>query len=151
MLQSFFTALYQALLGNPDPSSLIPVYRQSIFPGVGLTTFFVALAMALLFYVVLNRVVTTSFFKTQHWAIMLLLTAVLGAIVAWQQAAAAVEAQLAETGEELAVAQVSTLKRYLWGFTATNTLVAVLFFILCSFAVKSLSVSARTTPVRWPN
>ena len=68
-----------------------------------------------------------------------------------QQAAAAVEAQLAETGEELAVAQVSTLKRYLWGFTATNTFVAILFFVLCSLAVKSLSVSARTTPLRWPN
>ena len=151
MLQSFFTALYQALLGNPDPSSLIPVYRQSVFPGVGLTTFFLALAMALLFYVVLNRALTTSFFKTQHWTIALILTAVLGAVVAWQQAAAAVEAQLAETGEELAVAQVSTLERYLWGFTATNAMVAVLFFVLCSLAVKSLSVSARTTPMRWPN
>lgn len=151
MLQKFFSALYQTFLGNPDPASLIPVYRQSIFPGVGLSTLFLALAMALVFYVVLNRLLTTSWFKTRHWALVLLLTAILGATIAWQQAAAAVGDQLAQTGEELTTGQAATLKRYLWGFSATNALVAVLFYVLLSFAVKSLSVSARTTPLRWPN
>jgi hypothetical protein len=151
MLQQLFTSIYQAILGNPDPASLIPVYRQSVFPGVGLYTLFLALGLALLFYVVLNRVLTTPYFKTSHWAVVLLLSAVLGATIAWQKAAADINAQLASTGQQLAVGEAATLKRYLWGFTATNALVAALFFILLSFVVKSLSVSARTTPVRWPN
>jgi hypothetical protein len=151
MLQQLFTSLYQAVLGNPDPASLIPVYRQSVFPGVGLYTLFLALGLGLLFYVVLNRVLTTPYFKTSHWAVVLLLSAVLGATIAWQKAAADINAQLASTGQQLAVGEAATLKRYLWGFTATNALVAALFFILLSFVVKSLSVSARTTPVRWPN
>ncbi|MGI4735445.1 MAG: hypothetical protein ACRYG7_09720 [Janthinobacterium lividum] len=151
MLQKLFTSLYQAVLGNPDPASLIPVYRQSIFPGVGLYTFFLALALALLFYVVLNRLLTTPYFKTGHWAVVLLLGAVLGATLAWQKAAADINDQLASTGQQLAVGEAATLKRYLWGFTATNALVAVVFFVVLSFAVKSLSVSARTTPARWPN
>jgi hypothetical protein len=151
MLQQLFTSLYQAVLGNPDPASLIPVYRQSVFPGVGLYTLFLALGLALLFYVVLNRVLTTPYFKTSHWAVVLLISAVLGATIAWQKAAADINAQLASTGQQLAVGEAATLKRYLWGFTATNALVAALFFILLSFVVKSLSVSARTTPVRWPN
>jgi hypothetical protein len=151
MLQQLFTNIYQAILGNPDPASLIPVYRQSVFPGVGLYTLFLALGLALLFYVVLNRLLTTPYFKTSHWAVVLLLSAVLGATIAWQKAAADINAQLASTGQQLAVGEAATLKRYLWGFTATNALVAALFFILLSFVVKSLSVSARTTPVRWPN
>ncbi|MGI4823783.1 MAG: hypothetical protein ACRYFV_21450 [Janthinobacterium lividum] len=151
MLQQLFTSIYQAILGNPDPASLIPVYRQSVFPGVGLYTLFLALGLALLFYVVLNRLLTTPYFKTSHWAVVLLLSAVLGATIAWQKAAADINAQLASTGQQLAVGEAATLKRYLWGFTATNALVAALFFILLSFVVKSLSVSARTTPVRWPN
>ena len=42
---------------------------------------------------------------------------------------------------------------FLWLSTvpATNALVAAVFFVVLSFAVKSLSVSARTTPARWPN
>jgi hypothetical protein len=151
MLQQLFTSIYQAILGNPDPASLIPVYRQSVFPGVGLYTLFLALGLALLFYVVLNRLLTTPYFKTSHWAVVLLLSAVLGATIAWQKAAADINAQLASTGQQLAVGEAATLKRYLWGFTATNALVAALFFILLSFVVKRLSVSARTTPVRWPN
>lgn len=151
MLQKLFTSLYQAVLGSPDPASLIPVYRQSVFPGVGLSTFFLALVLVLAFYVVLNRVLTTPYFKTNHWAVVLLLSAVLGATIAWQKAAADINAQLASTGQQLAVGEAATLKRYLWGFTATNALVAALFFVLLSFVVKSLSVSARTTPVRWPN
>ena len=150
MFQTLFTTLYQALLGTAEPSSLIPVYQKSIFPGVGLGTFFgVSLGAALLFYVVLNRLLTTSFYKTSHWFTMLLLAAVGAAVLAWLQARAVVYASL--DGETLGTIEQSAYDRYVLGFLVVNALYGALFFVLWSFVLKPLSVSARTTPVRWPN
>jgi hypothetical protein len=150
MFQKLFTTLYQALLGTAEPSSLIPVYQKSIFPGVGLGTLFgVALGAALLFYVIFNRVLTTSFYKTSHWFIMLLLTAIGSAILAYSQARSVVYASL--DGETLGAVEKSAYDRYVLGVLVVNALYGALFFILWSFVVKPLSVSARTTPVRWPN
>jgi hypothetical protein len=114
MFQKLFTTLYQALLGTAEPASLIPVYQKSIFPGVGLSTLFgVALGMALLFYVIFNRVLTTSFYKTSHWFIMLLLTAVGSAILAYSQARSVVYASL--DGETLGAIEKSAYDRYVLG------------------------------------
>lgn len=150
MFQKLFTTLYQALLGTAEPSSLIPVYQKSIFPGVGLATFFgVSLVAALLFYVVLNRFLTTSLYKTSHWFIMLLLTSLVAAVLAWTQARTVVFTSL--DGDILSPIDQSAYDRYVLGFLVVNALYGAVFFVFWSFVVKPLSVSARTTPVRWPN
>lgn len=152
MFQQLFTSLYQALLGTPAPSSLIPVYQKSIFPGVGLSTFFaVALGMALVYYVVLNRLMTTAFFKTSHWLLFVLLTAVASAVLAYSQAHSVVTESLNSSGVALEGIEQSAYNRYVLGFLCVNALFGALFFVFWSFVVKSFSTSARTTPVRWPN
>lgn len=150
MLQKLFTSLYQALLSTAAPASLIPVYQKSIFPGVGLGTFFgVSLLAAALFYLLLNRFLTTSFYKTGHWFVIMFLAAIGSAILAWTQARAVVFASL--EGETLGTIEQSAYDRYVLGFLVVNALYGALFFVFWSFVIKPLSVSARTTPVRWPN
>lgn len=149
MFQKLFTTLYEALLGPAAPASLIPIYQQSIFPGVGLGTLFgVALGAALLFYLLLNRVLNTSFYQTGHWFVMLLLTAIASAVLAWSQARSLVYESL--DGEVLEGLEKSAYDRYVLGFVVVTALFGALFFVLWSFVLKNFSTNARTTPVRWP-
>ena len=152
MFQKLFTSLYEALLGPAAPPSLIPVYQQSIFPGVGLGTLFgTALVGALLFYLLLNRVLTTSFYKTGHWFAMLLLVAVASAVLVYSQAHSVVVETLNASGEQLGQLEQSAYNRYVLGFLMVNALFGALFFVVWSFAIKPFSTNARTTPVRWPS
>lgn len=152
MFQKLFTTLYEALLGPAAPPSLIPVYQGSIFPGVGLSTLFgVSFGLALLFYLVLNRLLTTAFYKTSHWLVMLLLVALASAGLAWSQARSVVMEAMNADGTVLAGVEQAAYNRYVLGFLVVNALYGALFFVLWSFALKAFSTNARTTPVRWPS
>ncbi|WP_426491282.1 hypothetical protein [Hymenobacter sp. 102] len=150
MFQKFFTSLYEAILGSATPASLIPTYRQGVFPSVGLFTAFVAgLGLALLFYLVLNRLLVTSFFKTKHWLLVMGLAAVASSVFAYTQAKSVVFQAMSEQDLILSSLDQAAYNRYGWGFVFVNALVGAFFFVLWSFAIKWASVSARTTPVRW--
>lgn len=150
MFQKFFTSLYEAILGHATPASLIPTYRQAIFPSVGLFAVFVAgLGLALVFYLLLNRVLVTSFFQTKHWLLMLGAAAVVSGIFAFTQARSVVFQVMSEQDLAISSLDQSAYNRYALAFMFTSALVGACFFVLWSFAVKWASTSARTTPLRW--
>ena len=152
MFQKLFTSLYEALLGLPEPAMLTQAFENSIFPGVGLATLFgISLIGALFFYLVLNRLLTTSLYQTKHWAVFLLLCAALAGGLAWYQAREVVYQVLTNRGVVIPAGSESAYSRYVLGFAMTNALFGALFFVLWSFAVKWLSPNGKVTPVRWPS
>ena len=152
MFQQLFTSLYEALLGLPEPAMLTQAFENSIFPGVGLATLFgIGLLGALFFYLVLNRLMTTPYYQTKHWLVMLLVLALLAAGLAWWQARTVVYEVLDGRGVVIPAGSESSYSRYVLGFAVVNALFGALFFVVWSFIVKGLSPNARVTPVRWPN
>lgn len=152
MFQKFFTSLYEALLGLPEPTMLTQAFENSIFPGVGLATLFgIALIGALFFYLVLNRILTTPFYQTKHWFVLLLLLAAVAGGLAWFQARSVVYEVLTDKGVVIPAGSESAYSRYVLGFTFVNALFGAVFFVLWSFVLKGLSPNAKVTPVRWPN
>jgi hypothetical protein len=152
MFQKLFTSLYEALLGLPEPTMLTQAFENSIFPGVGLATLFgIGLLGALFFYLVLNRLMTTPFYQTKHWLVMLLLVAIAAGGLAWFQARSVVYEVLQLKGVVIPAGSESAYSRYVLGFTFVNALFGAVFFVLWSFLVKGLSPNAKVTPMRWPN
>ena len=152
MFQQLFTSLYEALLGLPEPAMLTQAFENSIFPGVGLATLFgLGLLGALFFYLVLNRLMTTPYYQTKHWLVVLLVLALLAGGLAWWQAREVVYEVLEGRGVVIPAGSESAYSRYVLGFAVVNALLGALFFVLWSFIVKGLSPNARVTPVRWPN
>jgi hypothetical protein len=152
MFQKLFTSLYEALLGLPEPALLTQAFENSIFPGVGLATLFgIGLLGALFFYLVLNRLLTTPYYQTKHWLVMLLLLAILAGVLGWFQARSVVYEVLDAKGIVIPAGSTSAYSRYVLGFAFVNALFGALFFVLWSFLTKGLSPNAKVTPVRWPN
>lgn len=152
MFQKIFTSLYEALLGLPEPAMLTSAFESSIFPGVGLATLFgVGLLGALFFYLVLNRLMTTPYYQTKHWLVMLFVLALLAGGLAWWQARAVVFDVLDGRGVVIPAGSESAYSRYVLGFAFVNVLLGAVFFVLWSFILKGLSPNAKVTPVRWPN
>ncbi|GAA4002547.1 hypothetical protein GCM10022408_12470 [Hymenobacter fastidiosus] len=129
-MKSFFRFLYE-LIGTPQPSSETPVYREVIFPNVGLLTLGLSLGMVLIFYYLINRAMgVATFNKLRHWVIFLVLNAVLAFIIGITQA------------NSQAVASHS----YIYWMATWNAIIGLVWFFLFSALLKRGSTNASTTP-----
>jgi putative effector of murein hydrolase len=135
MIQNFFSGLYELFLGRPIPANFTNDYREVVFPNTGLQLFLITLAMVLIYYYVLNRILSTGLYKTQHWVIFLLLNAVIAFAIPLMQV----------SNNDI------EMHSYTYMFAFVNTIYSLILFFLLSILLKRGSVQAWTTPMKWPN
>lgn len=129
-MKGFFRALYE-VIGSPQPSSEVPVYREVIFPNIGLLNLGVTLALLVLFYLVINRWMrVATFSRPGHWGILLGVNALIAFIIVIAQA----------NGQNV------VSHSYIYWLALLNAIYAALFFFLFSLIFRKLSVNASTTP-----
>lgn len=135
MIQNFFSGLYELFLGRPIPANFTNDYREVVFPNTGLQLFLITLVMVLIYYYVLNRMLSTGLYKTQHWVIFLLLNAVIAFAIPLMQV----------SNNDI------EMHSYTYMFAFVNTIYSLILFFLFSILLKRGSVQAWTTPMKWPN
>ncbi|WP_299700281.1 hypothetical protein [uncultured Pontibacter sp.] len=135
MIQKFFWGLYEMFLGRPIPANFTNDYREVVFPNTGLLLIIITLAIVLIYYYVLNRMMSTGLYKTQHWVMFLVLNAIIAFIIPVVQ----VNANGIDTHS------------YTFMFAFLNVIYSLVLFFLFSILLKRGSVQAWTTPVKWPN
>jgi uncharacterized membrane protein HdeD (DUF308 family) len=135
MIQNFFSGLYELFLGRPMPANFTNDYREVVFPNTGILLLVITLAMVVLYYYVLNRVMSTGLYKPKHWAIML----VLNAVIAFAIPIIQVNSNNVETHS------------YTYTFALVNAVLSLLLFFIFSLLLKKGSVQAWTTPMKWPH
>lgn len=135
MIQKFFSGLYELFLGRPIPANFTNDYREVVFPNTGLQLILITLAMVLIYYYLLNRIMSTGWYKTQHWVLFLLLNAVIAFAIPL--------IQVSNNGIET--------HSYTYMFAFVNTVYSLILFFLLSILLKRGSVQAWTTPMKWPN
>ncbi|KAA9331437.1 hypothetical protein F0P96_14430 [Hymenobacter busanensis] len=129
-MKSFFRALYE-VIGLPQPSSETPVYREVIFPNIGLLNIGITLALLVLFYLVINRYMrVATFSRPRHWALFLGLNALIAFVIVIAQA----NGQNVESHS------------YIYWLALLNAIYAAVFFFILSLIFRKLSVNASTTP-----
>lgn len=135
-MQQFFNSLYTNGIGlfYDRKSPLYGLYKAEIFNTTGFYTLLTALALVVVFYYVFNHALPAlthqGLYKPTHWLLVLLLGAGLGALLAYR----------------VGVGAGAVRDPYMRYFIITNTLVAPLWFILFSGALKWGSNHARRTP-----
>lgn len=129
-MKGFFRFVYE-LIGTPQPPSETPVYREVIFPNVGLLTIGLSLAMVLIFYYLINRAMgVATFNKVRHWVLFLVLNAILAFIIGiWQ-----------------ANSQAVASHSYIYWMSTWNAILGLFWFFLFSVLLKRGSTNASTTP-----
>jgi hypothetical protein len=129
-MKGFFRFIYE-LIGSPQPPSETPVYREVIFPNVGLLTIGVSLAMVLIFYYLINRAMgVATFNKVRHWVTFLVVNALLAFIIGiWQ-----------------ANSQAVASHSYIYWMSTWNAILGLFWFFLFSVILKRGSTNASTTP-----
>ncbi len=129
-MKGFFRFLYE-LIGSPQPPSETPVYREVIFPNVGLLTLGLSLALVLIFYYLINRAMgVATFNKVRHWVIFLVVNAVLAFLIGiWQ-----------------ANSQAVASHSYIYWMSTWNAILGMVWFLLFSIILKRGSTNASTTP-----
>ncbi|CAN5783755.1 hypothetical protein BH24BAC1_BH24BAC1_32050 [soil metagenome] len=135
MIQNFFSGLYELVLGRPLPANFTNDYREVVFPNTGLQLFLITLALVVVYYYVLNRLISTGLYKTRHWLLVLLLNAVIAFAIPLIQ----VSNNDIETHS------------YTYMFAFVNTVYSLILFFVFSLLLKRGSVQAWTTPTKWPN
>ncbi|GAB2947199.1 hypothetical protein GCM10027048_10290 [Hymenobacter coalescens] len=129
-MKGFFRALYE-VIGSPQPPSETPVYREVIFPNIGLLNLGVTLALLVLFYLVINRWMrVATFSRPSHWSILLVVNAIIAFIIV-----------IAQVNGQNVVSH-----SYMYWLALLNAIYAALFFFLFSLIFRKLSVNASTTP-----
>ncbi|MBC8085582.1 MAG: hypothetical protein H7Z21_20480 [Hymenobacter sp.] len=135
-MQQFFNSLYTIGIGllYDRKSPLYGLYKAEIFNAAGFYTLLTALALVLIFYYVFNHFIPAlthqGLYRPAHWLLVLLLAAGLGALLAWR----------------VSLGQGATSDPYMRYFIVANTVVAPLWFVLFSVALKWGSHHARRTP-----
>ncbi|RTQ53644.1 hypothetical protein EJV47_02600 [Hymenobacter gummosus] len=135
-MQQFFNSLYTFFVGllYDRKTPFFGQYKAGIFNDTGFYTLLTALGLVLVFYYLFNhlapRLTHLGLYRPLHWLLVLLLVAGLGALIAWR----------VSTGQQ---AGADAYMRY---FIVANTLVAVLWYVLFSLALKWGSHHARRTP-----
>ncbi|TGE26375.1 hypothetical protein [Hymenobacter metallicola] len=129
-MKGFFRFIYE-LIGSPQPPSETPVYREVIFPNVGLLTIGLSLAMVLIFYYLINRAMgVATFNKVRHWVTFLVINALLAFIIGiWQ-----------------ANSQAVASHSYIYWMSTWNAILGLFWFFLFSVILKRGSTNASTTP-----
>ncbi|HET9505936.1 MAG TPA: hypothetical protein VFO93_20485 [Hymenobacter sp.] len=135
-MQQFFNSLYTNGIGlfYDRKSPLYGLYKAEIFNTTGFYTLLTALALVFVFYYIFNHALPAlthlGMYKPVHWLLVLLLVAGLGALLAYQ----------------VSMGAGAVRDPYMRYFIITNTLVAPLWFVLFSVALKWGSNHARRTP-----
>jgi hypothetical protein len=129
-MKGFFRFVYE-LIGTPQPPSETPVYREVIFPNVGLLTIGLSLAMVLIFYYLINRAMgVATFNKVRHWVIFLVINALLAFFIGlWQTSSQDVASH-----------------SYIYWMSTWNAILGLFWFFLFSVILKRGSTNASTTP-----
>lgn len=129
-MKGLFRFIYE-LIGTPQPPSETPVYRDVIFPNVGLLTIGLSLAMVLIFYYLINRAMgVATFNKVRHWVTFLVINALLAFIIGiWQ-----------------ANSQAVASHSYIYWMSTWNAILGLFWFFLFSVILKRGSTNASTTP-----
>ena len=135
-MQQFFNSLYTVGIGlfYDRKSPLYGLYKAEIFNATALYTVLTALALVVVFYYVFNHAIPAlthqGLYRPTHWLLVLLLVAGLGALLAYR----------------VSLGAGAVRDPYLRYFIITNTLVAPLWYVLFSVALKWGSNHARRTP-----
>lgn len=129
-MKALFRFLYE-LIGAPQPPADTPVYRDVIFPNLGLLNLGVSLGLVVVFYLLINRAMgVATFNKGRHWAIFLGLNALMAFLFTiWQTNA-----------------QQVTDHSYVYWLATWNAILGMFWFFLFSVLLKRASTNASTTP-----
>ena len=129
-MKALFRSIYE-LIGAPQPPADTPVYRDVIFPNLGLLNLGISLGLVLVFYYLINRALgVATFNKGRHWTIFLVMNALLAFIVTiWQTNA-----------------QQVTDHSYIYWLATWNAILGMFWFFLFSVLLKRGSTNASTTP-----
>ncbi|UYZ61952.1 hypothetical protein [Hymenobacter weizhouensis] len=129
-MKAFFRFLYE-IIGNPQPPADTPVYRDVVFPNIGLLNLGISLALVLVFYYLINRALRVATFnKAGHWTLFLVLNALIAfGVAVWQ-----------------AHAQQVTDHSYIYWLATWNAILALVWFFVFSLLLKRGSINASTTP-----
>lgn len=129
-MKALFRFLYE-LIGAPQPPADTPVYRDVVFPNLGLLNIAVSLGLVLVFYYLINRVMRVATFnKPGHWALYLVLNALVAfGLTIWQ-----------------ASAQQVTDHSYVYWLATWNAILSLVWFFVFSVILKRGSTNASTTP-----
>ncbi|MBD2713759.1 hypothetical protein KBK19_01780 [Microvirga sp. STR05] len=129
-MKALFRSIYE-LIGAPQPPADTPVYRDVIFPNIGLLNLGISLAMVVVFYYLINRAMgVATFNKGRHWAIFLVLNGLIAFLVTvWQTSA-----------------QQVTDHSYIYWLATWNAILGMFWFFLFSVLLKRGSTNASTTP-----
>ena len=127
MLLSIFSALYELVCGV---NKNYPEYRQQIFNSVGLLTVIIALAICIIFYVVLGRW-KMVWYNNVHWGFTIVICAVICFLLAFL------------TTKNV----LGLVDGYLWLFAIFNAVYSVIYFVIFSFLFKKFSIFSKRTPI----
>jgi hypothetical protein len=129
-MKALFRSLYE-IIGSPQPPADTPVYRDVVFPNIGLLNLGISLALVLVFYYLINRAMRVATFNsTGHWALFLVLNALIAfGVTVWQ-----------------ASAQQVTDHSYIYWLATWNAILGLLWFFLFSLILRKGSTNASTTP-----
>ncbi|NVO30875.1 hypothetical protein [Hymenobacter lapidiphilus] len=129
-MKAFFRFLYE-IIGNPQPPADTPVYRDVVFPNIGLLNVAVSVWLVIMFYILINRAMgVATFNKARHWGLFLGLNAVLAfGIAIWQ----AHSQQVADHS-------------YIYWLATWNAILSLVWFFVLSLIFKQGSTNASTTP-----
>ena len=129
-MKAFFRFLYE-LIGNPQPPADTPVYRDVVFPNIGLLNIGLSLGLVVVFYLLINRAMgVATFNKGRHWGLFLGLNAVLAfGIAIWQ----AHSQQVADHS-------------YIYWLATWNAILGMAWFFIFSLLLRKSSTNASTTP-----
>jgi hypothetical protein len=125
-MQTIFIFIYEFFCGK---NQNISDYRDRIFRDVGLLTLLIAVTICLLFYVAIGRW-KNIWHTLLHWAITIILCAVIGVGLAYG----------------VAKSIIGAADSYLILFAFMNAVVINIYFILLSLILKRFSIHARRTP-----
>ncbi|SDY40825.1 hypothetical protein [Hymenobacter psychrophilus] len=129
-MKAFFRFLYE-IIGNPQPPADTPVYRDVVFPNIGLLNIGLSLGLVVVFYLLINRAMgVATFNKGRHWGLFLGLNALLAFVIAiWQ----AHSQQVADHS-------------YIYWLATWNAILSLFWFFVLSLIFKRGSTNASTTP-----
>lgn len=126
----FPSAIYE--LGYYQNEFSNEMYNENLYLPMALVTTLVSWVMAALFYYIINSV---SFSRWYHWLVMLVISSILSAVVDYAYA----DHVLSGMGFDF--------ESQLFSFSLFNFVVALVIFVLASFAIRWWSSNCRHTPI----
>lgn len=127
MLLTFFSSFYEMICGSNVDN---PEYAgNGVYDGVGFITVVLALAEALIFYLLIGRW-KPIFHKNGHWVLTMSICALAGFAIALTTAKK----------------EIGSVDRYLIRFAVINAIMIIIVFFIFSIVLKKASIFAKRTP-----